>query len=85
LHDNGLAVKHAALMTGDEMGECLRAIGWEPPTLAQRLGVRPDTVRSWLSGRREIPDNLATWLLAVRDGQAAAGSLPENWRSGGGC
>jgi hypothetical protein len=85
LHDIGARVKHAAQMTGDEMGECLRAIGWEPTTLAQRLGVRPDTVRSWLAGRREIPPNLERWLLAVRDGVASAGPLPENWRSGAGC
>jgi hypothetical protein len=34
----------------------------------------------WLRGRRPIPENLAEWLLKVRDGQASAGPLPEGWR-----
>jgi hypothetical protein len=33
----------------------------------------------WIRGRHPIPENLARWLIAVRDGQASAGPLPENW------
>jgi hypothetical protein len=67
-------------MTGAKMSDLLREIGWEPATVAQKLGVRVDVVRGWLAGRREIPPNLADWLRRVRDGQASAGPLPEDWR-----
>lgn len=67
-------------MTGAEMSDLLREISWEPATLAAKLGVRHGTVRDWLAGRREIPPNLAQWLVAVRDGLASAGPLPEGWR-----
>ena len=67
-------------MTGAELSEVLRQIGWPVSELVQRLGVRPDTVTQWLRGRREIPDNLARWLVAVRDGVASAGELPDGWR-----
>ncbi len=66
-------------MTGDELGECLRTIGGPAHELARRLGVRADTVRHWLAGRRPIPENLAKWLTTIRDGHAAAGPLPEGW------
>jgi transcriptional regulator with XRE-family HTH domain len=71
-------------MTGDEMAAVLKAIGWTAGELARRLGVRPDTVQSWLAGRREIPPNLGRWLLQVRDVHDTAPPLPDGWR-GGGC
>jgi hypothetical protein len=67
-------------MTGAKMSDLLREIGWEPATLAQKLGVRVDMVRGWLTSRREIPPNLADWLRRVRDAQASAGPVPEDWR-----
>jgi hypothetical protein len=66
-------------MTGDEMGEVLRQIGWPTAELARRLNVREDSVRSWLNGRREIPPNLERWLYAVRDSIASAPPLPDGW------
>jgi plasmid maintenance system antidote protein VapI len=69
-------------MDADEMSEILREIGWEPAELARRLDVRQDTVRRWLSGRREIPPNLAAWLRLHRTVQAQVPLLPDNWRPG---
>jgi hypothetical protein len=72
-------------MDGTELGEVLKAIGWSVAELQRRLGVRGDTVRQWLSNRREIPPNLERWLYQVRDAQGQAPALPDGWRSGGGC
>jgi plasmid maintenance system antidote protein VapI len=65
------------------MFQTLKHIGWSPAELARRLGVRDDSVRHWLNGRRAIPENLATWLVQVRDAQAQAPALPDGWRAGG--
>jgi len=72
-------------MTGDELGDVLREIGWLPRELARRLSVRSATVADWLTGRRNIPPNLEQWLYRVRDLQAQAPPLPDNWRGGAGC
>ncbi len=72
-------------MTGDEMGRVLERIGWSPATLAARLGIRVDTVRQWLAGRRAIPPNLETWLIQLAEHMDQAPALPDGWRSGGGC
>jgi hypothetical protein len=69
-----------AAMTGPELSECLKQIGWPISELVDRLQVRPDTVMQWIRGRRPIPENLAEWLIKVRDGQASAGPLPEGWK-----
>lgn len=66
-------------MDSVEFSDVLRQIGWHPGELARRLGVRPGSVYDWLGGRRSVPDNLAAWLIAVRDGLASAGPLPEGW------
>jgi transcriptional regulator with XRE-family HTH domain len=70
-------------MTGDELGELLRAIGWTSAELARRLSIRPDTVNSWLTGRRPVPGNVERWLHQVRAGFGSAPALPEGWRPGG--
>ena len=69
-----------ARMTGDEMSATLKAIGWTGGELARRLGVREDTVRGWLIGRREIPPNLERWLHQVRESRATAPILPAGWQ-----
>jgi transcriptional regulator with XRE-family HTH domain len=69
-------------MDGPEMSEALRQIGWTAQQLAERLGVRRDTVTGWLTGRRPVPENLAAWLRAIRD-HLDAQPLPDGWRSGG--
>ncbi len=83
LHDNASAGKDHAQMTGDELGKILRAIGWTSAELARSLSIRPDTVNSWLIGRRPVPGNLERWLHQVRASIATAPPLPEVWRSGG--
>jgi DNA-binding transcriptional regulator YiaG len=80
LRDLRAPVKASIAMTSAELSDILREIGWQPAELATRLGVRQESVRGWLSGRREIPENLAVWLRAVRDGVSSAGPLPEGWR-----
>jgi len=67
-------------MTGDEMSEVLRQIGWSASELARRLNVREDTVRHWLNGRRGIPLNLERWIIQVRDTVDTAPRLPEGWQ-----
>jgi hypothetical protein len=80
LHDRVRRASDARGMTGDEMGETLRQIGWPTAELARRLSVREDTVRGWLKGRRPVPPNLERWLLAVRDNLANAPALPDGWQ-----
>jgi plasmid maintenance system antidote protein VapI len=65
-------------MTGNELSEVLATIGWTAGELQRRLGIRGDTVRQWLSGRRPIPDNVATWLIRLRD-KISDDPLPEGW------
>jgi len=65
---------------GAELDSVLKQIGWHPPVLAQRLGVRNDSVYGWLTGRRPIPDNLAVWLRRIRDAQGQVPPLPDGWR-----
>jgi hypothetical protein len=69
-------------MTGDEMFEILRQLDWSPADLARRLGVRPDTMRQWLHSRREIPSNLAEWLIEIRN-KLQEKPLPDGWSNGG--
>ena len=54
-------------MTPDRLDACLRELGWQQPELARRLEVRLSTIRQWLSGRREIPPNVAAWLEDLSD------------------
>jgi hypothetical protein len=80
LHDNRAHYKHHARMNGAELDFVLKQIGWSPPELARRLGVRNDSVYQWLTNRRPIPTNLERWLYQVRAGLASAPPLPEGWQ-----
>jgi hypothetical protein len=67
-------------VSGPELSECLKAIGWPVSELVERLGVRSDTAVQWIKGRRPVPENLATWLRRIRDAQGAIPPLPDDWR-----
>jgi DNA-binding transcriptional regulator YiaG len=62
-------------MTPGRFTECLNAMGWSHGMCADRLGISVRTVRSWENGRREIPNNLETWIeeLVARVQQKPAG------------
>jgi transcriptional regulator with XRE-family HTH domain len=66
-------------VTGNELSATLKQIGWPISELVDRLQIRPDTVMQWLRGRRTIPDNVAAWLIQVRDKLDEAPALPEGW------
>jgi DNA-binding transcriptional regulator YiaG len=69
-------------MTGNEMFEILRQLDWSPAALARRLSVRVDTVRQWLNSRREIPPNLAEWLIDLHN-KLLEKPLPDGWSNSG--
>jgi hypothetical protein len=77
LHEASPRVK-TGIMDGAELSRTLVVIGWTAGELQRRLGVRSDTVRSWLADRRPIPDSVAEWLHLLRD-KIAANPLPKNW------
>ena len=67
-------------MTSAEMVECLGQIGWTATELARRLGVSDRSVRRYLSGERQIPDNLADWLRQVATALQSVPPVPAGWR-----
>ena len=71
-------------MNGQELSEALKQIGWNPTELARRLGIRVHSIFDWLNGRRPVPDNVADWLIKVRDLVDQAPPLPDGWRSSDG-
>lgn len=56
------SAKSAAMMTSDEMRDCLELMGWSLRELARRLETDDGTVRQMGRGSRPIADNLAAWL-----------------------
>ena len=55
-----------------DLGAALYAApGWQT-ALARDLGVAPRTVRRWLAGERQIPDDLARRIAAVATARIAA-------------
>jgi transcriptional regulator with XRE-family HTH domain len=67
-------------MTPDRLDECRRILGWTNAELARRLDVREGSIRAWLSGRREIPPNLAHWI-EERTRRALEGpQIPDGWK-----
>lgn len=67
-------------MTLDEL---LTAVGWSTDELAYRLGVRPDSVAKWCSGRRHPPQAVLDWLAHIAECQARAGPAPAGWLENG--
>ena len=55
-----------------------RAIGWDHPTLAARLGCKPITVTKWARGERALPPSIITYLQQVLAHQNIV-TVPE-WR-----
>lgn len=80
LHDISATASEHHAVTGDEMAEALKAIGWTSGELARRLDIRADTVQSWLIGRRPIPPNVERWLHQVRASLSTAPQWPDGWR-----
>jgi transcriptional regulator with XRE-family HTH domain len=70
----------AQLVTGQELSDALRGLGWSAHELGRRLGVTESTIRNWLSGRREVPASVAEWLTELQTGMAKLPSLPRGWR-----
>jgi hypothetical protein len=54
-------------MTGDEMGECLRAIGWEPATLARLGGLSAGPILGSLRATGRSAGTLAATASASLD------------------
>lgn len=47
-------------MTPDELASALAELGWSQAELGRRLGMAPDTVSRWATGRVPMP----VWLTA---------------------
>jgi DNA-binding transcriptional regulator YdaS (Cro superfamily) len=63
------------------LANLLDLIGWTTGELAARLGVAPATVRSWCSGRREVPVAVVAWLGEVAAALARVDPPPERWHT----
>lgn len=57
-------------LTNSELRAARKIIGLSGQELANRLGVRPDTVRRWESGRDEIPFRVREELVTIADDRA---------------
>jgi hypothetical protein len=68
-------------MTGPELVDAMRTMGWNAPALAAHLDVPTKTVRDWMSGRREVPANLASWIQTRADAWRDLPDLPEGWHA----
>jgi hypothetical protein len=66
-------------MTPDELIAALVAIGWSGRELALRLGCHRNLPVEWTSGRRAVPEPVATWLRGLV-AHHAAHPAPE-WRT----
>jgi hypothetical protein len=69
-------------VTGDEMSDCLRRIGWSANELGRRLNVNEHRLRRMLTGRAEIPPNLAEWLRCYAQAIGRLPPLPKDWTRG---
>lgn len=56
---------HAPRLTRQELRHARKILGLTSETLAERVGVRADTVRKWESGRYTIPYGVRSDLAAV--------------------
>ena len=52
-------------MTGPELDQAMRAIGWNGRALASRLRCSEMLVRKWRAGSIPIPDPVGQWLARV--------------------
>lgn len=50
-------------MSPDLLKEALATIGWSARELARRTGRTDSAGGEWIAGRREIPQDVAAWLL----------------------
>jgi ribosome-binding protein aMBF1 (putative translation factor) len=56
-------------------------LGWSSGELARRLNIREDSVRQYISGKRNIPDGLGVWLDACVEIARTMPKHPEGWRA----
>ena len=66
-------------MTGEQLSECLRTLGWSARELARRVNRGERLIRRMCEGREEIPDNLADWVRQLSEIMARQPHLPKNW------
>jgi transcriptional regulator with XRE-family HTH domain len=67
-------------MTPERFRECMSIIGWSMRSLSERLGVHETLVRQWwATGRKPIPEVVATWLEALTAAHEAH-PLPAGWK-----
>jgi hypothetical protein len=49
-------------MQGPRLDWCLEVVGWTRGELRRRLKLGDNTVKEWLSGKRNIPTPVAIWM-----------------------
>jgi transcriptional regulator with XRE-family HTH domain len=69
----------------DRLADALEKLGWSSQQLARHLGIRENTVRGWLSGRRSVPPNVLDWIERKAAAFATVPDLPEGWHPRGDC
>lgn len=52
-------------MTGPELRDAIRTLGWTQRRAAMRLGRGEATVRRWIAGTVPIPPDVAAWCRAA--------------------
>lgn len=73
----------ASVVTGDEMSDALRRIGWSVNELSRRLRIGERRLRRMTDGREEIPENLADWLRGLAENMDRQPRMPKDWRMRG--
>lgn len=61
----------APRLTGQELRRARKVLGLTSEALGERVGVRPDTVRKWESGRYSIPHGVRDDLARVAGDRSA--------------
>ena len=66
-------------MTGEEMVQAMRVIGWNSHELARRLRIHDRRLRRMQAGTEEIPEAMARWLMIWAQAASRLPQLPEGW------
>ncbi len=53
-------------MTGEELRDALKSVGWTQTMLAVKLGVGRDTVNTWATGKIKVPTYAIEYMRMVR-------------------
>jgi hypothetical protein len=54
-------------MSGVDLADCLKSIGWSVEAAAQVWDVRRQTVQRWIAGKKIIPEQIATHAKLLAD------------------